>query len=355
MTFATALGPCAVAWTERGLALLRLLTPEAAVTDVGGAPAWVRDLTRRVALHFDGAPQDFRDVPLDMTRVGRFPRRVYELLREVAPGHTTTYGALARRAGSPGAARAVGAAMAANRYLLVVPCHRVLGASGTLGGFSAPGGTRTKRRMLDLERELPYDAVAASEHLRRTGAKMAALVARVGPPRLRIEPSPTVFDALARSILYQQLTGKAAGTIHRRFRALLDPRAAAASVLRLAEPELRGAGVSAAKVLALRDLARKTLDGSLPTMVDLGAMDDGEIVDALTRVRGIGPWSVHMLLIFRLGRPDVWPTDDYGLRKGVARTYGLRALPAPAKVGRLGEEFRPWRSVASWYLWRALD
>lgn len=355
MTFATALGPCALAWSERGLALLRLLAPDVAVTDLGGAPAWVRDLTRRVALHLDGTPQDFRDVPLDTTKVGRFPRRVYERLREVGSGQTTTYGELARRAGSPGAARAVGAAMAANRYWLVVPCHRVLGVAGKLGGFSAPGGTRTKQRMLDLEKELPYDARTATEHLRCLDTKMGALVARVGPLALRVLPAQTVFDALARSILYQQLTGKAAATIHRRFRALLDPKAPAGSLLRLADPELRGAGVSAAKARALRDLAHKTVERTLPSMKDLGAMSDDQIVEALTSVRGIGPWSVHMLLIFRLGRPDVWPADDYGVRKGFARIYGLRALPSPSELERLGDKFRPWRSVASWYLWRALE
>lgn len=362
MIFATALGPCMIGWGERGLTRLRLMPERAAATRTSGAPAWVEDVARRVALHMSGAPQDFRDVPLDTSAIGSFPRRVYEALRAVGPGDTTTYGALAKRVGSPGAARAVGAAMATNPFLLVVPCHRVLGAAGALGGFSAPGGAKTKRRMLDLEKSvqnthapLPYDAAAASKHLRAVDGRMRALVSRVGPMRLRLDPAPTVFDALARSILYQQLTAKAAATIHGRFRALLDPEAPAASVLRLKQERLRGAGISGPKCRALQDLAEKTEKGALPVMSELDAMDDAAIVDALTKVRGIGPWSVHMLLIFRLGRPDVWPIDDYGVRKGFARAYAKRELPSPKELARLGEKYRPWRSVASWYLWRALE
>jgi methylated-DNA-[protein]-cysteine S-methyltransferase len=336
-----------------------------AATDLSGAPAWVQDLARRVVLHLgpNDAPQDFRDVPLDVSTIGRFPRRVYELLREVGPGRTTTYGELARRAGSAGAARAVGAAMANNRFLLVVPCHRVLGAGGALGGFSAPGGTKTKRVMLDLEKSaqeplpnpLPYDAKVATRHLARVDARMRALVARVGPLRLQISPTPSLFDALSRAILHQQLSTKAATTIDGRFRALLDPAAPAASVLRLSDQELRGAGVSAPKLRALRDLAAKTEGRALPSLEELGGMGDEAIVETLTGVRGIGPWTVHMLLIFRLGRPDVWPTDDYGVRKGFALTYRKRELPSPKELAALGDKFRPWRSVASWYLWRALE
>lgn len=184
---------------------------------------------------------------------------------------------------------------------------------------------------------------------------MGALVARVGAPRLTINPVDDVFEALARSILYQQLSGKAAATIHGRFVALLDPDAPAESLLRLKDAALRGAGVSTPKLRALRDLAARVAGGALPGAQALHAMDDDAIVDALTEVRGVGPWTVHMLLIFRLGRPDVWPTNDYGVRKGYAKTYGKRALPSPDALERLGEPFRPWRSLASWYLWRALE
>jgi DNA-3-methyladenine glycosylase II len=186
---------------------------------------------------------------------------------------------------------------------------------------------------------------------------MAELITR--SRRYDITPSLSVrpFDALAESIAYQQLSGKAAATIWGRVRSIyakrkyLDPKA----VLATADEKLRAAGLSRSKVAALKDLAAKTLDGTVPTARALAKMTDEEIVERLTAVRGIGRWTVEMLLLFDLGRPDVWPVNDYGVQKGLAKIFGKRKLPTAKQMLKLGEKWRPYRSVAAWYFWRALD
>ena len=186
---------------------------------------------------------------------------------------------------------------------------------------------------------------------------MAQLIAR--SRRYTIAPSLTVrpFDALAESIAYQQLNGKAAATIWGRVRALYPKRRKLDPKLVLATPDekLRAAGLSRSKVAAIKDLAAKTLDGTVPTARALGKMTDEEIIERLTAVRGIGRWTVEMLLLFDLGRPDVWPVHDYGVRKGFAKTFGRKKLPTPKQLLTLGNKWKPYRSAAAWYFWRALD
>ncbi len=195
------------------------------------------------------------------------------------------------------------------------------------------------------------------EYLAATDPRMAALITRslrynVKPERL-IRP----FDALAESIAYQQLSGKAAAAIWKRVRALyprrkyLDPK----RILETPDETLRGAGLSRNKIAAIKDLAAKTIDGIVPSARALAKMSDEEIIGRLITVRGIGRWTVEMLLLFDLGRPDVWPVDDYGVRKGFAKTFGKRKLPKPKQLMKFGEKWRPHRSVAAWYFWRALD
>ena len=186
---------------------------------------------------------------------------------------------------------------------------------------------------------------------------MAALIKRSLRYNVKAGGLVRPFDALAESIAYQQLSGKAAATIWKRVRALyprskyLDPQ----RVLETADEKLRGAGLSRNKVAAIKDLAAKTIDGTVPTARALAKMSDEEIVARLITVRGIGRWTVEMLLLFDLGRPDVWPVDDYGVQKGFAKTFGKRKLPKPKQLMKLGEKWRPHRSVAAWYFWRALD
>jgi DNA-3-methyladenine glycosylase II len=186
---------------------------------------------------------------------------------------------------------------------------------------------------------------------------MAELIAR--SRRYNITPAVSIrpFDALAESIAYQQLSGKAAATIFGRVRALYPKRKWLDPEQLLATPDetLRAAGLSRAKTAALKDLAAKTIDGTVPAGRALIHMSDDEIVTRLTAVRGIGRWTVEMLLLFDLGRPDVWPVDDYGVRKGFAKTFGRRKLPTPKQLMKFGEKWRPYRSVAAWYFWRALD
>jgi DNA-3-methyladenine glycosylase II len=197
----------------------------------------------------------------------------------------------------------------------------------------------------------------AHRHLASTDPRLAALIAR--SLRYNVKPAPSLrpFDALAESIAYQQLNGKAAATIFGRVRALypkrkwLDPD----QILATPDEAFRAAGLSRAKTAALKDLAAKTIDGTVPLGRALIRMSDDEIIARLTTVRGIGRWTVEMLLLFDLGRPDVWPVDDYGVRKGFAKTFGKRKLPTPKQLMKLGEKWRPYRSVAAWYFWRALD
>ena len=186
---------------------------------------------------------------------------------------------------------------------------------------------------------------------------MAQLIAR--SRRYTIAPSLAVrpFEALAESIAYQQLSGKAAATIWGRVRALYPKRRKLDPKLILATPDkkLRAAGLSRSKVAALKDLAAKTIDGTVPSARALGKMSDEEIVERLTTVRGIGRWTVEMLLLFDLGRPDVWPVHDYGVQKGFAKTFGRRKLPTPKQLLKVGDKWKPYRSAAAWYFWRALD
>jgi DNA-3-methyladenine glycosylase II len=186
---------------------------------------------------------------------------------------------------------------------------------------------------------------------------MAALIAR--STRYNVKPNGLVrpFDALAESIAYQQLSGKAAATIWGRVRALYPRRKYLDPKLVLATPEgkLRAAGLSRSKVAAIKDLAAKTIDGTVPSARALASMSDEEIVERLIQVRGIGRWTVEMLLLFDLGRPDVWPVHDYGVQKGFAKTFGKRKLPTPKQLLKHGKKFAPHRSVAAWYFWRALD
>ena len=185
---------------------------------------------------------------------------------------------------------------------------------------------------------------------------MATLVARFGPCRLPVRDSPGGhFGALARSILYQQLAGRAAAAIHARFLALFEgatptPEAVAAAPDSL----LRSAGLSGAKAAAIRDLAERVVDGRL-RLDDLARLEDDKVVERLVTVRGIGRWTAEMFLIFTLGRLDVWPVGDYGVRAGFARAHSLDGLPTPSELAELGERYRPWRSVAAWYCWRAVE
>jgi DNA-3-methyladenine glycosylase II len=207
-------------------------------------------------------------------------------------------------------------------------------------------------------RRTPRATVAeASEELARRDPILAELIARAGPATLvsrRRRSADDHFAALAESILYQQLAGAAAAAIHGRFVALFDGLPTPGAVLALPVETLRGVGLSGAKAASIRDLAEKIESGAVQ-LDKVARLPDDEIVRELSLVRGIGRWTAEMFLIFRLGRLDVWPVDDLGVRKGYARLYGLAVPPKPKELDALGERYRPYRSVAAWYCWRAAD
>lgn len=381
--FDTAIGRSAIAWGEAGVtgvqlpegrdsvtrARMRRRFPDAEETQppehVARAIADISALLRGESAALDGIVLDMADVP-------PFHRRVYEAARKIPAGKTLSYGEIATRLGAPGSARAVGQALGKNPFAIVVPCHRVLAAGGKVGGFSANGGVATKLRMLGIEKAgaivasaafggdgaYGFDPDVALEHLRTKDARLRRLIDEVGSFGMVMKGTRSIFGALAEAIVYQQLHGKAAATIYARLCALFDdPREGptAARLLRLPDATLRGAGLSQNKMLSLQDLARKEVAGELPTLATIRELDDDGIVERLTEVRGIGRWTVEMLLMVRLGRPDVLPVDDYGIRKGFALTFGAGELADKKVLEKHAERWRPYRTVASWYLWRAVE
>jgi 3-methyladenine DNA glycosylase/8-oxoguanine DNA glycosylase len=201
---------------------------------------------------------------------------------------------------------------------------------------------------------VPDEAVA---HLRAKDELLARAMDAVGPFTLKPRPVKSIFEALLRSIVYQQLHGSAAAAIHARVIKQLDSYGGTTpeALAKTPDAALRGAGLSANKLLAARDLAQKCLEGTVPTLREAHRLDDAELVARLTEVRGIGPWTVHMVLIFYLGRPDVLPTGDFAIRAAFQRLYKKRRDPTPETMIRHARRWQPYRSVASWYLWRSLD
>ena len=210
--------------------------------------------------------------------------------------------------------------------------------------------------LIDSDRVFGLDPGRALQHLRGSDPVLARVIDDVGAFRMQLRPAPSVFMALARAIAYQQLNGKAAAAIFGRVCAMF-PRGAPTPerMLRASDEQLRGAGLSRTKLLSLRDLAQRASDGRLPTIVEIRGMRDETIIERLSEVRGIGRWTAEMLLMFLLGRPDVLPVDDYGVRKGFAIAFEKGESPSPKELAAYGERWRPYRTVASWYLWRVVE
>jgi DNA-3-methyladenine glycosylase II len=197
----------------------------------------------------------------------------------------------------------------------------------------------------------------ALRHLSKEDPVLRRVIKAVGPCTLEVEAKRSPFESLIRAVAHQQLHGKAAECILRRFIALFPGRKfpRPADLAAVPDEAIRGAGFSGAKLAAIRDIAAKTLDGIVPGPRAILNLPDDEIVERLTAVRGVGRWTVEMLLIFQLGRPDVLPVDDFGVRNGFRRTYGLSEMPKPKELLAHGERWRPYRTTAAWYLWRAAD
>jgi DNA-3-methyladenine glycosylase II len=197
----------------------------------------------------------------------------------------------------------------------------------------------------------------ALRHLRRVDPVMAQLIRRAGPYAVRPERGVGPYEALVQAVAHQQLTGKAAQTILGRFYALYGGEGCPepAHLVATSLERLRACGFSRAKSAALKDIAARSLDGTIPPRRALARMKDEAIIERLIEARGVGRWTVEMFLMFTLGRPDVLPVDDYGVRLGYKIAYGKRTLPKPKSLAKLGERWAPFRTTASWYLWRAVD
>jgi DNA-3-methyladenine glycosylase II len=193
--------------------------------------------------------------------------------------------------------------------------------------------------------------------LSKSDRKLAKIITRVGPVLIEVPKRFDPFHSLARSIVYQQLSGKAAATIFGRVQAAVGSQKdfTPDNVQKVSDETLRGAGLSRAKLAALRDLSEKTLDGIVPDFSSISKLSDAEIIARLTAIRGVGQWTVEMLLMFSLGRPDVLPVSDLGIRKGFQKVYGGDEMPSPKALAQFGEKWGPHRTTAAWYLWRALE
>lgn len=202
-----------------------------------------------------------------------------------------------------------------------------------------------------------FNPAAALAHLAAADPAFQELIARIGPFALELHTAKSLLESMLRSIIYQQLHGKAAAAIHGRVLALLATNGGitAEAITRSSDAALRQAGLSGNKLLAIRDLAAKCAEGTVPSLPEAKKLSDDELVERLTAVRGIGPWTVHMLLIFQLGRPDVMPTGDFAIRLAFKKLYRKRKDPSPAQIVKHAVKWQPYRSVASWYLWRSLD
>jgi O-6-methylguanine DNA methyltransferase len=368
----TALGPLGIMWTERGLS--RVLLPfvdddgekmERAVrklAPVGREQGWAERLTA----HLAGDDVAYDDLLIDTSELSPFATRVYSAARKIPRGSTITYAELAHEIDSINA-RAVGVALGRNPTPIVVPCHRIVGKNDH-GGFSAPGGASTKAQLLAIEGGALDDEThrVARRHLIKVDPALAPIVKKI-PCTLPVRSNGNLFRTIVRAIAGQQLSTKAAATIFARLEAALGisgdpswhtgarwPADAPRRILAADEATLRGVGLSNAKMLSVRDLAAKVESGAVD-LERIVRLPDERVIETLTSVRGIGRWTAEMLLIFDLGRPDLLPVDDLGVRKGFELIYGLRALPEAAAMIKRAEAWRPFRSIGSWYLWRALE
>ena len=197
----------------------------------------------------------------------------------------------------------------------------------------------------------------AHAHLVKSDPVIRRLIKQAGPCELKPDRRRSPYEALVRAVAHQQLNGIAAETITRRFIALFPGKRfpAPEDLASVTDEQIRGAGFSRAKLAAIRDISAKALDGTVPTRRVIAKWGDDEIVDHLSQCRGVGRWTVEMFLMFTLGRPDVLPADDFGVQNGFRLAYGLEAMPKPKELLAFGEKWRPYRTTASWYMWRAVD
>jgi O-6-methylguanine DNA methyltransferase len=380
--FETPLGPCGIAWKEPATPPLspvvtfiqlpeatRGLTEKRIAGRSGGRkarliPAGIAGIIKRILKHMQGDLQDFQDIVVDLNNAAPFAKQVYEGARKIPAGRTMTYGALAREINRPTACRAVGQALGKNPIPLIIPCHRVLALGKKSGGFSAHGGVTTKIRMLAIEGvtlgnsttiKSKKDLLRAASLLKKKDPCLADCLDR--PIEFQLRPGHSPYATLIEAVVHQQLSPKAASTILGRVMDLYPGQEvpAPAELLKTRDELLRNAGLSKAKIKAVKDIAAKTLDGTVPSSKEIITLGNEEIIKRLTSIYGVGLWTVEMMLIFNLGRLDVFPVGDYALRKIISEVFGMKEVPTPKQVAALSELWRPYRTVASLYLWNTIN
>ena len=379
--FDTALGICGIAWkisdSSDGKPVVTFFQlPEAAKKSTeariarnssgrrtNAPPLRIAGIIKRVQKHFQGEVQEFRDIVVDLDGMGPFAQQVYQAARAIPAGHTVTYGELAKSMNKPSASRAVGQALGRNPIPLIIPCHRVLASGNKAGGFSAYGGLETKAKMLEIEGASigPPPVLKSRRDLMRTAAVLRQKDPKLGrcpdaPLDFKLRPRRSPYATLIEAVVHQQLSPQAAATILSRVTALYPGASLPEPVDLLKTPDrlLRGAGLSKAKTAALKDIAAKALDGTIPSSVQLVKLGNEELIKRLTSIHGVGRWTVEMMLIFNLGRRDVFPADDYALRKGLAEVFRMKQAPTPKQADALGRAWRPHRTVASLLLWNCI-
>ena len=376
--FKTPLGPCGIAWKESaepGKAWVvtyiqlpestRGLTEERIAGRSGGCkarlvPAAIAGIIKRIQNHLHGDLQDFQDIVIDLDRTAPFSKMVYEGARKILAGRTVTYGALAKEIKQPTAFRAVGQALSKNPIPLIIPCHRILASGKNSGGFSAHGGVPTKAKLLAIEGvtlgnpatiKSKKDLLRVASLLKKQDPRLVGCLDR--PIEFHLRPGHSPYVTLIEAVVHQQLSPKAASTILGRVMDIYPGQKIPnpAELLKTRDELLRNAGLSKAKIKAVKDIALKTLDGTVPSSKEIVTLSNEEIIKRLTSIYGVGFWTVEMMLIFNLGRMDVFPVGDYALRKSLSQVLRLKEMPTERQAAALGESWRPYRTVASLYLW----
>ena len=371
--FDSLIGQCALVWDKEGI-LRNVLPldspsltksavlakfPEAIPTELNKE---MKRVVSKIQLAISGEEADLDFVQVNASNWSSFNKKVYGCAKNIPIGSTTTYGLLAKSMGHPKAFRAVGTALGKNPVPIIVPCHRILGGDGGLRGFSAANGVVTKQMLLRLEGckgfpyFLDYDPLESSKFLAHADPKLAKLIKLIGPPCISPPRKAQIFESLAKAIISQQLSVKAAQSIYRRVIegfGLNNGKLDIDRIFRARSQKLRACGLSQNKVQYLKELSRQVRDKCLPSVEELRSMSDIEVVDSLTKIRGIGKWTAEMILIFQLGRSDVLAVDDLALRKGHAVLLGKRNHESRRdELLTYASRWKPYRSAACWYLWR---
>ncbi len=380
--FETPLGPWGIAWKEPATAprapvvtfiqlpeATRALTEKRIAERSGGRrtrliPTGIAGIIERIQKHLQGHLQDFQDIAVDLNSAAPFSKQVYEGARKIPAGRTVTYGALAKEINRPMASRAVGQALGRNPIPLIIPCHRILASGNKAGGFSAPGGVTTKGRLLSIEGvtlggpitiKSKKDLLRAASLLKKQDPRLIDCLDK--PIEFHLRPGHSPYATLIEAVVHQQLSPKAAATILGRVMNLYPDQKIPnpAELLKTKDELLRKEGLSQAKIKAVKDIALKTVEGTVPSAKEIVKLGNEEIIKRLTSIYGVGLWTVEMMLIFNLGRQDVLPVDDYALRKSISGVFGMKEVPTPKQVAALGELWRPYRTAAALYLWNSIN